>query len=120
MADTYEETYLETYGTEGVTVDNFRKHVGASLQVTSDETLEHILVSATLLIDNFLGTRASKVPTEIYDTAILWTAQQLYYSNKRDTSTSGQYSQEGTFVTTRPKDPMHYAYPLLRKFVGWF
>lgn len=103
-----------------ITVVELREFVGANESTVSDQTLDRNLETAVSLIDGWLGVRKSKVPADAYDTVVLTVAQQLFYADKRETSTSGQYGQDGTFVTARPKDPMHYAYPILRKFVGWF
>lgn len=84
------------------------------------QDLQRNLEVAATLIDTYLGVRKSKVPEHVYVSVHLMVAQQLYYADARDTSTSGQYAPDGTFITARPKDPMHYAYPILRKFVGWF
>lgn len=84
-----------------------------------DSQLERNLETAIDLLDTWLGTRKTKVPTMVYETAALTVAQQLYYRDTKDASSGGQYAQDG-FATTIPKNPMHYAYPLLRPFVGWF
>jgi hypothetical protein len=103
-----------------ITVVELRAFVGANESTVSDGTLDRNLETAVSLIDTWLGDRKVKVPADAYDTVLLGVAQQLYYADRRDTSTSGQYGSDGTFVTARPKDPMHYAYPVLRKYVGWF
>ncbi|WP_155293056.1 hypothetical protein [Rhodococcoides fascians] len=118
-ADTYVESYSELYDSNAVSIADFRTFIGAG-ELTSDAVLSRNLETAIDLLDHWLGARKVKIPANTYVSVLLGIGQQLYYANSRDTSTSGQYSQDGTFVTARPKDPMHYAYPILRKFVGWF
>ncbi|NIL90704.1 hypothetical protein RhoFasSB10_03034 [Rhodococcus fascians] len=117
--DTYVESYCDLYDSNAVSIADFRKFIGANAE-TSDADLSRNLQTAIDLLDQWLGARKVKIPANTYVSVLLGIGQQLYYADNRDTSTSGQYGQDGTFVTARPKDPMHYAYPLLRKFVGWF
>ncbi|MDI9895087.1 hypothetical protein QM797_10150 [Rhodococcus sp. IEGM 1381] len=119
--DIYVDTFLDSYdNVDGVTVQMFSEFVGITADQNDDPNLKRNLDSAGSMIDAFLGVRKSKVPVPVYMSVHLKVAQQLYFADTKDTSTSGQYGQDGTFVTVRPKDPMHYAYPILRKFVGWF
>ncbi|WP_143547105.1 hypothetical protein [Rhodococcus sp. 05-2255-1e] len=107
-----------------ITVVELRAFVGNPKDIgdtaVTDETLDRILATAVSLIDTWLGTRKVKVPADVYDTVLLGVAQQLYYRDTKDTSSAGQYGPSGDFVTTIVRDPMHYAYPILRKYVGWF
>lgn len=102
-----------------ITIVELRAHLGVNESNFSDDQLDLVLETAFETLDVWLGTKKDKVPTNTYDICLLGVAQQLYYRMTKDSSSSGQYS-EGDFVLSRPKDPMHYAYPMLRRHVGWF
>lgn len=99
-----------------ITIVELRAHLGTKVE---DGQLDRNLETAVELIDSWLGLKKTRVPANVYDSALLTVAQQLFYRDTKDSSSGGQYAN-GDFVTTIPKNPMHYAYPLLRPFVGWF
>jgi hypothetical protein len=102
-----------------VTVDELRQYVGA--KADKDSILERNLDSAIELIDRYLGSKLNAVPEQVYESAVLLVAQELYYRDTRNSSSGGQYATSEGFITATPKrDPVHFAYPLLRPFVGWF
>lgn len=121
MSDTYLETYTETYGIGGVDLAEFRKFIGSSDKNTTDDELSRVLLLAYALVERFCGTRIARVPQIVINEAVLQVGQALYFREKEgDKGRQNQFGTDGSFITTLPyKDVMHFAYPLLRPFVGW-